>query len=111
MSKTMLAVVKPKAAPGMKIREVKVPSFARNEVLVKVKVASICGTDLHIYEWDRWAQNRIRPPLIPGQDCGQDVGHYRMRTDRAILDRGGASGGRDHDFRHRSERTSPPGGA
>ncbi len=72
MSKTMLAVVKPDAAPGAEIREVKVPGFGRNDVLVKVKVASICGTDLHIYEWDRWAQNRIHPPLIPGHEfCGE----------------------------------------
>jgi threonine 3-dehydrogenase len=72
MAKTMLAVVKPKAAPGAEIREVKVPGFGRNDVLVKVKVASICGTDLHIYEWDRWAQNRIHPPLIPGHEfCGE----------------------------------------
>src|SRR5258707_7418596 len=72
MRSTMLAVVKPKAAPGAEIREVKVPGFGRNDVLVKVKVASICGTDLHIYEWDRWAQNRIHPPLIPGHEfCGE----------------------------------------
>ena len=68
----MLAVVKPQAAPGAEIREVKIPAFGRNEVLVKVKVASICGTDLHIYNWDRWAQNRIHPPLIPGHEfCGE----------------------------------------
>ncbi len=80
MSKTMLAVVKSKAAPGAEIREVPVPPCGRAEVLVKVKVASICGTDLHIYEWDRWAQNRIRPPLIPGHEfcghvvaCGEEV--------------------------------------
>src|SRR6202163_1808452 len=71
---TMLAVVKPEAAPGAEIREVKIPSYGRTEVLVKVKVASICGTDLHIYEWDRWAQGRIHPPLIPGHEfCGEAV--------------------------------------
>ena len=74
MQKTMLAVVKPEAAPGAEVREVKVPSFGRKDVLVKVKVASICGTDLHIYEWDRWAQGRIKPPLIPGHEfCGEVV--------------------------------------
>src|SRR5215467_7111487 len=74
MSKTMMAVVKPEAAPGTEIREVKVPAFGPNDVLVKVKVASICGTDLHIYEWDRWAQGRIHPPLIPGHEfCGEVV--------------------------------------
>jgi threonine 3-dehydrogenase len=68
----MQAVVKPEAAAGAEVREVKVPSFGRNDVLVKVKVASICGTDLHIYNWDRWAQNRIHPPLIPGHEfCGE----------------------------------------
>jgi threonine 3-dehydrogenase len=72
MSKTMLAVVKPEAAPGAEIREVKIPEYGPNDVLVKVKVASICGTDLHIYNWDRWAQKRIHPPLIPGHEfCGE----------------------------------------
>jgi hypothetical protein len=47
------------SAPGAEIREVKIPEFGRTDVLVSVKVASICGTDLHIYEWDRWAQGRI----------------------------------------------------
>src|SRR5437868_12630035 len=76
MSKTMLAVVKAEAAPGADIREVKVPGFGRTDVLVKVKVASICGTDLHIYEWDRWAQGRIHPPLIPGHEfCGEVVAY------------------------------------
>ncbi len=71
MSQTMLAVVKPEAAPGAEIRDVPIPTFGPRDVLVKVKVASVCGTDLHIYDWDRWAQGRIRPPLIPGHEfCG-----------------------------------------
>jgi len=74
MPNTMMAVMKASAAPGTEIREVKIPAFGRTDVLVKVKVASICGTDLHIYEWDRWAQNRIHPPLIPGHEfCGEVV--------------------------------------
>lgn len=78
MPTKMMAVVKSKAAPGTEIREVKVPDFGAREVLVKVKVASICGTDLHIYQWDRWAQNRIRPPLIPGHEfCGEVVAYGR----------------------------------
>ncbi|HUK23018.1 MAG TPA: L-threonine 3-dehydrogenase [Terriglobales bacterium] len=76
MPTTMLAVVKPEPAPGAEVREVKIPVFAANEVLVKVSVASICGTDLHIYEWDRWAQGRIHPPLIPGHEfCGEVVAY------------------------------------
>src|SRR5437868_11441543 len=76
MSETMLAVVKPEATAGVEIREVKVPKIGPTDVLVKVRVASICGTDLHIYNWDRWAQGRIHPPLIPGHEfCGEVVAY------------------------------------
>ena len=72
MPKTMLAVVKPEAKPGVELRDVAIPSFGSSDVLVRVKVASVCGTDLHIYNWDAWAQRRIRPPLIPGHEfCGE----------------------------------------
>jgi threonine 3-dehydrogenase len=71
MADTMLAVVKPEPKAGAEIRDVKIPSFGPTDVLVKVKVASVCGTDLHIYDWDAWAQKRIHPPLIPGHEfCG-----------------------------------------
>src|SRR6266404_574524 len=71
MPETMLAVVKPEAAPGADVRQMPIPQFGPDDVLVKVKVASVCGTDLHIYNWDQWAQNRIKPPLIPGHEfCG-----------------------------------------
>jgi threonine 3-dehydrogenase len=74
MPQTMLAVVKPEPKPGAVLREVKVPEIGPTDVLVRVKMASICGTDLHIYEWDRWAQHRIHPPLIPGHEfCGHVV--------------------------------------
>jgi len=70
-SAVMEAVVKATAAPGAEVREVPVPEFGADDGLVKVKAASICGTDLHIYEWDNWAQNRIKPPLVPGHEfCG-----------------------------------------
>ena len=71
MSETMFAVVKPEATPGAVVRQMPVPQIGPDDVLVKVKVASVCGTDLHIYDWDQWAQNRIKPPLIPGHEfCG-----------------------------------------
>jgi len=64
----MQAVVKAHAAPGIEIREVPVPTPGPGEVLVKVSAASVCGTDLHIFNWDPWAQGRIHPPLIPGHE-------------------------------------------
>jgi threonine 3-dehydrogenase len=72
MQKTMFAVMKPEAKAGVEIREVNIPAFGPTDVLVKVKVASVCGTDVHIYNWDGWAQGRIHPPLIPGHEfCGE----------------------------------------
>ncbi|HEX3472108.1 MAG TPA: L-threonine 3-dehydrogenase [Silvibacterium sp.] len=71
MSDTMQAIVKPEARPGIEVREVPLPDFGPTDVLVKVESASVCGTDLHIYDWDEWAEGRIQPPLIPGHEfCG-----------------------------------------
>jgi threonine 3-dehydrogenase len=72
--KTMQALVKPTAAPGMEMREVPVPSIGPTDVLIAVDTASVCGTDLHIYHWDEWAQARIKPPYTPGHEfCGTVV--------------------------------------
>src|SRR5512146_1965980 len=71
MPDTMLAVVKAEPKAGADVRQVRVPEIGLTDVLVQVKVASVCGTDLHIYNWDPWAQHRIHPPLIPGHEfCG-----------------------------------------
>ena len=69
MKGTMKAIQKPKAAPGAALVEVPIPAIGAGELLVKVKGASICGTDVHIYEWDEWAQSRIKPPLVTGHEC------------------------------------------
>lgn len=53
------------------MRSVPVPDLGPRDVLVRVRIASICGTDLHIYEWDEWSQRRLRPPLVFGHEfCG-----------------------------------------
>jgi threonine 3-dehydrogenase len=71
MPPTMQALVKPEPKAGIEVREVPLPEFGPSDVLVKVEAASVCGTDLHIYDWDPWAQGRIKPPLIPGHEfCG-----------------------------------------
>ncbi|MBU0707395.1 L-threonine 3-dehydrogenase [Patescibacteria group bacterium] len=69
----MEAVIKSERAPGIKISEIAIPTIGANEVLVKVKAASICGTDLHIYQWNKWANRRIKQlPLIMGHElCGE----------------------------------------
>ncbi|UCB61239.1 MAG: L-threonine 3-dehydrogenase [Candidatus Bathyarchaeota archaeon] len=69
----MLAIVKTKRAPGGQISTVGTPKIGRREVLVKVTAASICGTDMHIWNWNNWAQQRIKKiPLIIGHEfCGE----------------------------------------
>ncbi len=73
--KKMKAVAKTKPAPGAEIIEIDIPTPGPDEVLVKVLATSICGTDLHIYEWNEWAQGRIkRIPQVMGHElCGEIV--------------------------------------
>jgi threonine 3-dehydrogenase len=67
----MKALRKMRPERGANLEKVEVPSIGPNEVLVRVTAASICGTDLHIYGWDRWSASRIRPPLTFGHEfCG-----------------------------------------
>lgn len=69
----MLALRKPIAAPGLELVEVPVPQPAPYEVLVRVEAASVCGTDLHIFNWDAWAQARVVPPLTLGHEFAGTV--------------------------------------
>lgn len=64
----MRALVKPAAAPGLELREVPLPEPGPNEVRVKLEKTAICGTDLHIYQWDEWSQRTIKPPLVIGHE-------------------------------------------
>ncbi|MDN3511295.1 MAG: L-threonine 3-dehydrogenase [Candidatus Jettenia sp.] len=69
----MKAIVKTKRTRGMEFREVPAPKVGLKDVLIKVKVASICGTDVHIFDWTRWAQHRFLPPRIIGHEFVGDV--------------------------------------
>ncbi|PIJ62386.1 L-threonine 3-dehydrogenase [Mesotoga sp. H07.pep.5.3] len=70
----MIAIVKERPAPGLTLKRVPVPrELGPHDVLVKVKRASICGTDVHIYNWDAWSQERIRPPQIDGHEFTGEV--------------------------------------
>jgi threonine 3-dehydrogenase len=70
---TMWAGVKAARAQGAEFKQVPIPKINDNQVLIKVKAASICGTDKHIYNWDAWAQGRLKPPLIFGHECCGEV--------------------------------------
>jgi threonine 3-dehydrogenase len=66
--KTMKALVKKKAEPGLWLDEAPVPEIGINDVLIQVLRTGICGTDLHIYKWDAWAQRTIPVPLVVGHE-------------------------------------------
>jgi len=66
--KTMKAIVKKKAEPGLWLDEVPVPEIGINDVLIKIMKTAICGTDVHIYNWDAWAQKTIPVPMPVGHE-------------------------------------------
>jgi threonine 3-dehydrogenase len=68
MSKRMPALVKSRAEVGLWLEEVPVPQIGINDVLIKVLRTGICGTDLHIWKWDAWAQRTIPVPLVVGHE-------------------------------------------
>lgn len=72
---TMKAVVKTKPEPGAELIEIETPTPGPDQVLVKVLATSICGTDLHIYEWNEWAQSRIKnfPQVMGHEVCGEII--------------------------------------
>jgi threonine 3-dehydrogenase len=69
----MKALVKSNPKPGLWLEDVPIPGFGINDVLIRVLMTGICGTDLHIYEWDEWAQSTIHVPLVIGHEFVGEV--------------------------------------
>jgi threonine 3-dehydrogenase len=68
------AVIKASPRPGIAITEAEEPSAGPGEVLLRVVAASICGTDIHLYDWNPWARARVRLPRVMGHEiCGEVV--------------------------------------
>lgn len=83
--KRMKALVKSRAAVGLSLEEVPVPAIGINDVLIEVLRTGICGTDLHIYDWDSWAQKTIPVPMVVGHEfvgriveIGSNVHDFRL---------------------------------
>ena len=81
----MKALVKSRAEPGISLEDVPIPQAGTNEVLIRISKTGVCGTDLHIVNWDGWAQRNIHPPRIIGHefvghivDIGAGVTAYRV---------------------------------
>ena len=80
----MRAIAKLTPGPGLQMTEVPVPVPGINDVLIKIKKTSICGTDVHIYNWDDWSQKTIQPPMVIGHEfvgvveqVGANVLHFK----------------------------------
>ncbi|MFL5576161.1 MAG: L-threonine 3-dehydrogenase [Gemmatimonadaceae bacterium] len=69
----MRALVKESAGPGLRLKDVPEPTIRDDEVLIRVRRAGVCGTDVHIYEWDDWAKGRCKPPFVVGHEFAGDV--------------------------------------
>ncbi len=69
----MQAIVKEKRAPGLTVKSVPKPAPGPGEVLIAVRHAGVCGTDLHIADWDPWAQHRMKPPIVVGHEFAGEI--------------------------------------
>lgn len=89
----MRAIAKTQAKPGLEIISAPKPQIARDQVLIQVKASSICGSDVHLYQWDEWAQQNVKPPQIIGHECagevvaiGPEVEHIKIGDRVAVED-------------------------
>jgi threonine 3-dehydrogenase len=73
MSNMMKALVKARAEPGIWMERVPVPEPGPNDVLIRVKKSAICGTDVHIYNWDKWAEATIPVPMVVGHEFSGEI--------------------------------------
>jgi threonine 3-dehydrogenase len=85
MAKTMKALVKRKAEEGLWLEDVPVPGIGINDVLIRVDRTGICGTDVHIYNWDAWSRKTIPVPMVVGHEfvgriveVGSNVSDFRV---------------------------------
>ncbi len=89
----MKALVKESAGEGLVLRDVAEPTIRDDEVLIRVRRAGVCGTDVHIYEWNEWASGRVRPPVVVGHEFAGDVVQVgKLVTDVSEGDRVTAEG-------------------
>src|SRR6516165_11649083 len=83
----MRALVKAEAAEGLRLEDVPKPEVGINDVLIRVHKTGICGTDLHIYEWDDWAAKTIPVPMVIGHEfVGEVVGFGSNVSDFSVGD-------------------------
>ena len=84
----MKSLAKLKSAPGIWMTDSPIPEVGHNDLLIKIKKTAICGTDIHIYNWDEWAQKTIPVPMVVGHEyAGEVVGMGQEVRGFAVGDR------------------------
>ena len=73
MARMMDALVKPDRVKGMILTQVPVPTPGPGEVLIKIRKTAICGTDVHIWDWNEWAEKNINPPYVVGHEYVSEI--------------------------------------
>lgn len=73
MRDTMKALVKAKREPGIWMSQEPVPTMGPGDVMIRIKMTAICGTDIHIYNWDKWSQETIPVPMITGHEFSGEI--------------------------------------
>ncbi|HET9896642.1 MAG TPA: L-threonine 3-dehydrogenase [Streptosporangiaceae bacterium] len=81
----MKALVKSRAEPGLWIEDVPTPKVSRGDVLIRVLRTGVCGTDLHIYEWDGWAREHISVPLVIGHEFVGEIVEIGAEVDELAM--------------------------
>lgn len=98
----MRALVKAKAEPGLWMEERPVPEIGPDEVLIRVRKTGICGTDVHIWNWDDWAAKTVPVPLVTGHEFAGEI--VEVGRDVRDLSPGQRCSGEGHLIGHHSRQ-------
>lgn len=103
MTNTMRALAKTEPAPGLEMIEAEVPEIGPDDVLIRVNKTGICGTDLHIWNWDDWAAHTIPWPMIIGHEFAGEI--VELGRDVSGLSLGQRCSGEGHLITHDSRQS------
>ena len=81
MTNEMQALIKAKSEPGLWLQSAPVPEIGPDDVLIKINKTGICGTDIHIWNWDEWAQKTVPVPLITGHEFAGEIVEIGRRVE------------------------------
>ena len=121
MTDTMKALAKMKPAEGLELIDAPIPEAGPEDVLIKVHKTAVCGTDIHIWNWDEWSQKNVPVPMITGHEfsgeivfVGKDVDRplkigQRVSAEGHVIDLNSEAARAGHFHLHPAPRLTPGG--